>query len=239
MVASTTVQPSSVGKPTSRGSGVVRHTAARTASLNTDHTLTILRRRTGNRSLPGPHVYNNSVPDCPAFKAAPVAVAGWIARPRLDRYGMAMKFLDEAKVYIRSGDGGNGCVSFRREKFIEYGGPNGGDGGKGGDVVVEARRRPQHADRLPLPAALQRQERPRRHGQGPSWRQWRTTSCSRCPPARRSTRRTARLCSPISPRSGSARRSRAAAMAASAMRVSNHRPIARRAAPIRASRARR
>jgi GTPase len=48
-----------------------------------------------------------------------------------------MKFLDEAKVYIRSGDGGNGCVSFRREKFIEYGGPNGGDGGNGGDVVVE------------------------------------------------------------------------------------------------------
>jgi len=49
-----------------------------------------------------------------------------------------MKFLDEAKVYIRSGDGGNGCVSFRREKFIEFGGPNGGDGGNGGDVVAEA-----------------------------------------------------------------------------------------------------
>ena len=49
-----------------------------------------------------------------------------------------MKFLDEAKVYIRSGDGGAGEVSFRREKFIEFGGPDGGDGGKGGDVVVEA-----------------------------------------------------------------------------------------------------
>ena len=49
-----------------------------------------------------------------------------------------MKFLDEAKVYIRSGDGGNGCVAFRREKFIEYGGPNGGNGGRGGDVIIEA-----------------------------------------------------------------------------------------------------
>src|SRR5579871_6338305 len=48
-----------------------------------------------------------------------------------------MKFLDQAKVYIRSGNGGAGCLSFRREKFIEFGGPDGGDGGRGGDVVVE------------------------------------------------------------------------------------------------------
>ena len=48
-----------------------------------------------------------------------------------------MRFLDQAKVYIRSGNGGNGCLSFRREKFIEFGGPDGGDGGRGGDVWVE------------------------------------------------------------------------------------------------------
>jgi len=49
-----------------------------------------------------------------------------------------MKFLDQAKIYIRSGDGGAGAVSFRREKFLEFGGPDGGDGGRGGDVWVRA-----------------------------------------------------------------------------------------------------
>ena len=48
-----------------------------------------------------------------------------------------MKFLDECKIFIRSGNGGGGAVSFRREKYIEYGGPDGGDGGKGGDVILE------------------------------------------------------------------------------------------------------
>ena len=48
-----------------------------------------------------------------------------------------MKFLDQAKVYVRSGDGGAGCVSFRREKYIEFGGPDGGDGGNGGNIFAE------------------------------------------------------------------------------------------------------
>jgi GTP-binding protein len=49
-----------------------------------------------------------------------------------------MKFLDQAKIFIKSGDGGDGVVAFRREKFIEFGGPDGGDGGRGGDIVFEA-----------------------------------------------------------------------------------------------------
>ena len=48
-----------------------------------------------------------------------------------------MKFLDQAKVHIKSGDGGAGCCSFRREAYVEYGGPDGGDGGRGGHVIAE------------------------------------------------------------------------------------------------------
>ena len=48
-----------------------------------------------------------------------------------------MKFIDEAKIFVKSGDGGDGCLSFRREKYIEFGGPDGGNGGKGGDIILE------------------------------------------------------------------------------------------------------
>jgi GTP-binding protein len=56
----------------------------------------------------------------------------------LDAGCQIMKFLDEAKVHLKAGDGGDGVIAFRREKYIEFGGPDGGNGGKGGDVLVEA-----------------------------------------------------------------------------------------------------
>ena len=51
-----------------------------------------------------------------------------------------MKFLDQAKIYIKAGDGGSGSASFRREKFIEFGGPDGGDGGHGGSIIFSANK---------------------------------------------------------------------------------------------------
>ena len=51
-----------------------------------------------------------------------------------------MKFLDQVKIYIKAGNGGNGSPSFRREKFIEFGGPDGGDGGKGGSIILRSER---------------------------------------------------------------------------------------------------
>ncbi|MEM1410073.1 MAG: GTPase ObgE, partial [Pseudomonadota bacterium] len=49
-----------------------------------------------------------------------------------------MKFLDRTKIYVKAGDGGNGALSFRREKYVEFGGPDGGDGGRGGHVIARA-----------------------------------------------------------------------------------------------------
>ena len=51
-------------------------------------------------------------------------------------HSLSMKFLDQAKIYVTSGKGGRGCVSFRKEKYIEFGGPNGGNGGKGGNIII-------------------------------------------------------------------------------------------------------
>ena len=72
--------------------------------------------------------------------------------------------VDEAKVNVKAGDGGNGCMSFRREKFVAFGGPNGGDGGRGGDVVIRATR--QHNTLLAFRHKRELKAERGRHGMG-------------------------------------------------------------------------
>ena len=143
-----------------------------------------------------------------------------------------MKFLDQAKIYIRSGDGGAGALSFRREKFIEFGGPDGGDGGRGGDVVATC------VDGLNtlIDYRYQQHFKAKTGGHGMGKNRGGRQRRRRCPqsPGRapKFTRRTAKRSSPTSPRSAKGSCSPKAATAASAMRISPPRPIARRAASI-------
>jgi GTPase len=74
---------------------------------------------------------NNKLEIAAASQTSPVS------NSRQNPYGLPMHFLDQAKIFISSGMGGVGAVSFRREKYVEYGGPDGGNGGKGGDIVIE------------------------------------------------------------------------------------------------------
>ncbi len=149
-----------------------------------------------------------------------------------------MKFLDQCKIYLKSGDGGAGSASFRREKFIEFGGPDGGNGGKGGDIVFVA------ADNLNTLIDY----RYRQHFRAPDGR-----AAGPARKKRRQWRRTGAAGTGRDPdhgrgEPGGAGRSRppgrahgvscAAAMAGSATRITKARPIARRAAPIPAGRAR-
>ena len=106
-----------------------------------------------------------------------------------------MQFLDQCKIYLKSGDGGRGSASFRREKFIEFGGPDGGNGGKGGDIVfaaadnlntlIDYRYRQHFAPRMaaPAPAAKRAAPAPRtwscRSRRGP--RSWTRTTNSYWP----------------------------------------------------------
>lgn len=138
-----------------------------------------------------------------------------------------MHFLDQAKIFVRSGAGGPGAVSFRREKYIEYGGPDGGNGGKGGDIIFEAvaglntlidfrytqhfRRRAAMAGRAPTARAAGA-----------------TIWSSRCRWARKSCPRTRKRCCSTSPRSASARCSCAAVTAGAAMPATRPRPTAHR-----------
>ena len=75
-----------------------------------------------------------------------------------------MMFIDEVKIYVKAGDGGNGCLAFRREKYVPHGGPSGGDGGRGGDVIMVAT--PHHNTLLHFRFNPEHKAQRGRHGEG-------------------------------------------------------------------------
>ena len=101
--------------------------------------------------------------------AAPVrrtayAAAFWLSRPSRQ---FNLVFIDEVRILVKAGDGGNGCLAFRREKFVPRGGPSGGDGGRGGDVVLVSQPALQHSAAFPLQPGAQGRARPARRRQQP------------------------------------------------------------------------
>ena len=122
--------------------------AGENVGVGRDHTLfaTIdgvvsFRKRTGGKVevnvLPAPAPFRPRWPPNSRSRSIGVSRGNGLPFPLFIFGHTAMKFLDQAKIYVRSGNGGAGSASFRREKFIEFGGPDGGDGGKGGDVILE------------------------------------------------------------------------------------------------------
>ena len=103
-----------------------------------------------------------------------------------------MKFVDEARIHVKAGNGGNGCISFRRERFIPKGGPNGGDGGKGGDVILQADAQLSTLLDFSYPQQFRAgrgRPRKRQRPDGKKWRGPRHSSSGGHPCSRRSNRR--------------------------------------------------
>ena len=141
----------------------------------------------------------------------------------------------KSRILVKAGDGGNGCLAFRREKFVPRGGPSGGDGGRGGDVVLVASRAPQHAAPFPLQSRAQGRARTSRRRQQPHRARGRVDRGRRCRSAPSSTtKRPASGLHDFTEPGERVRRRRAADAAAAATRASPPPRIRRRPSMSRA-----